>query len=155
MKIAVLTISDRAYRGIYEDLSGPEIERLISEKFPQALITREIVPDDREALLESLKRASDSDYIFTTGGTGVSPRDITPEVTAEYCSRSLPGIAELLRAESYKETMNAVFSRGYAGIKDKTIVVNFPGSVKAVQLCTKLLLPVLEHGVKMIRGEGH
>ncbi len=155
MRVTVVTISDRAHKGAYEDLSGPEIERIISESFPHADVRREIIPDDEGALREALNRHTDSDYILTTGGTGISPRDITPETTEEFCDRSLPGIAEVLRAESYRETKNAMFSRGYAGLKGNTIIVNFPGSVKAVKTCTGLMVPIMEHGIKMMRGEGH
>ncbi len=155
MRVTVITISDRAHQGVYEDLSGPEIERIVSESFPQAQVQREIVPDDEGALRDVFGRYLDSDYILTTGGTGISPRDITPETTEEFCDRSLPGIAEVLRAESYRETKNAMFSRGFAGLKGNTIIVNFPGSVKAVTTCTRLMVPIMEHGIKMLRGEGH
>ncbi len=155
MRVTVITISDRAHRGVYEDLSGPEIERIISASFPQAEIQREIIPDDEGALRDAYCRYTDSDYILTTGGTGISPRDVTPEATEVFCDRSLPGIAEVLRAESYRETKNAMFSRGYAGLKGNTIIVNFPGSVKAVKTCTGLMVPIMEHGIKMMRGEGH
>jgi molybdopterin adenylyltransferase len=80
---------------------------------------------------------------------------VTPEATRGYCERELPGIAEALRAESYKETPTAVLSRGVAGIRGETIIVNFPGSVKAVRLCTRVLIPVMEHALSMLRGEGH
>lgn len=155
MRVAVITISDRAHRGEYEDLSGPEIERLVKERFPGAEVSREIVPDEPEELLAALERRLGWDYILTTGGTGISERDITPEVSAGFCRRPLPGIGEALRARSSAETPFAMLSRGYAGLRDRTIVVNFPGSVKAVRLCTRVLLPVMEHGLKMLRGEGH
>jgi molybdopterin adenylyltransferase len=155
VKVAVITVSDRASRGEYRDLSGPVIETLLKERFPHAEIEREIVPDEREALLAAFQRHLGSDYILTTGGTGVSERDITPEVSAAFCRRPLPGVSEVLRARSFQETPFAMFSRGYAGIRERTILVNFPGSVKAVRLCTRVLMPVMEHGLKMIRGEGH
>jgi molybdopterin adenylyltransferase len=155
VKVAVITISDRAFKGEYQDLSGPEIESLVKEKFPRVELEREIVPDEREMLLAAFRRHLGCDYILTTGGTGISERDITPEVSAEFCRRPLPGISEILRARSCEETPFAMLSRGYAGIKDRTIIVNFPGSVKAVRLCTRVLLPVMEHGLKMLRGEGH
>jgi molybdopterin adenylyltransferase len=155
VKVAVITISDRAHRGEYQDLSGPEIESLVKDEFPRAEIVREIVPDEREALLAAFRRFSGCDYILTTGGTGISERDITPEVSAGYCQRPLPGVSEALRARSSAETPFAMLSRGYAGIKDRTIIVNFPGSVSAVRLCTRVLLPVMEHGISMLRGEGH
>ncbi|MEN6621858.1 MAG: MogA/MoaB family molybdenum cofactor biosynthesis protein [Smithella sp.] len=155
MKVTVITISDRASKGIYEDLSGPAIEKIIKESINDAEVSRIIVPDEKDDILKALKTASSCDFILTTGGTGLSARDITPEICEEYCDRSLPGIAEILRSESYKETPNAMLSRGYAGIKGKTVIVNFPGSVKAVTMCTKVLLPAMSHAVKMIDNEGH
>jgi len=155
VRVSVITISDRASRGEYPDLSGPEIRALILERFPDAEVDGEIVGDDRKSILSALRRHAGSDFILTTGGTGVSPRDLTPEATAGYCDRGLPGIAEALRAESLKETPFAMLSRGYAGARGGSIIVNFPGSLKAVRLCTRVLLPVMEHGVRMLRGEGH
>ncbi len=155
MTIAVLTVSDRASRGIYADESGPEIERILREAFPAVQVLREIVPDEPERLHAALERHRAADFILTTGGTGISPRDLTPEVTAGWCDRLLPGIAEALRAESLRETPSAMLSRGVAGQKGNTIVVNFPGSLKAVRLCTRALLPVIEHALRMLRGEGH
>ena len=119
-------------------------------KFPESLF-----PMKEDEILKALKSAASADFILTTGGTGLSARDITPEICEEYCDKSLPGIAETLRSESYKETPHAMLSRGYAGIKNKTVIVNFPGSVKAVTLCTRILLPVMGHAVKMINNEGH
>jgi molybdopterin adenylyltransferase len=155
MKVTVVTISDRASKGIYEDLSGPAIERILREGFENADISRIIVPDERDDILKAMENAASSDFILTTGGTGLSDRDITPDICEEYCDKSLPGIAEFLRSESYKETPHAMLSRGYAGIKNKTVIVNFPGSVKAVTLCTRILLPVMGHAVKMLNNEGH
>jgi len=155
MKVTIITISDRASQGLYEDLSGPAIEKIIKETIADAEISRMIVPDEKAEIREALQKAASSDFILTTGGTGLSSRDVTPEICEEYCDRSLPGMAEILRSESYKETPHAMLSRGYAGIKDKTIIVNFPGSVKAVTLCTRILLPVMGHALKMINNEGH
>jgi molybdopterin adenylyltransferase len=155
MKVTVITISDRASKGIYEDLSGPAIESILKEGIENVEVSRIIVPDEKDEILKTLKNATSSDFILTTGGTGLSARDITPEICEEYCDKNLPGISEMLRNESYKETPQAMLSRGYAGIKDKTIVVNFPGSVKAVTLCTRILLPIMGHAIKMINNEGH
>ncbi len=155
LEVAVITISDRAFRGEYEDLSGPKIKEIIEASALQAKVRMKIVPDDKEAVRQALLDNLDQDYIFTTGGTGLSPRDITPEVTEEICDKEIPGISEMLRRESYKETKNAVLSRGYSGLKGKTIIVNFPGSVKAASLCTRLMLPIMEHGRKMVHGGRH
>ncbi len=153
--VTVITVSDRASRGEYRDLSGPAIVELIKESFPNAKVTLLLVPDDKSAIREAILENIGKNYIITTGGTGISPRDVTPEVTEEICEKALPGISEMLRAESYKETRFAVFSRGFCGIRGKTIIVNFPGSVKAATSCTKLLLPLMEHGIKMLQGEKH
>ena len=155
MTVCVITISDRAFRGQYQDRSGPEIVSILHQAFPDADIQSEVVPDEAESIVAAFQRHGKADFILTTGGTGISARDVTPETTRGYCQRELPGIAEVLRAESYRETATAVFSRGYAGIKDNTIIVNFPGSVKAVRLCTRVLVPVIEHALSMLRGEGH
>ena len=155
MTVSVITISDRASRGEYPDRSGPEIVSILREAFPEVRIDTEVVPDEAMAIVAAFQRHKQADFILTTGGTGVSGRDVTPEATRGYCQRELPGIAEVLRAESYKETPTAVLSRGAAGIKGKTIIVNFPGSVRAVRLCTRVLIPVMEHALSMLHGEGH
>jgi molybdopterin adenylyltransferase len=155
LEVTVITTSDRAFRGEYQDISGPTIVDIITESSIDANVSLTIVPDDkaqiRTAILENLGK----DYIITTGGTGISSRDITPDVTQEICARAVPGVAEMLRLESFKQTKNAVFSRGYCGIRDNTIIINFPGSVEAVTLCTQLILPLLEHGKKMLHGGKH
>lgn len=155
LAIAVITISDRAHRGEYEDLSGPRIKEIIEQSELKAEVTMYVVPDEADSIAEVIRKNLHKDFILTTGGTGISTRDITPEITAGLCDRELPGIAEMLRYESYKETVNAVLSRGYSGMKGKTIIVNFPGSVKAVTLCTKRLIPVMEHAIRMVQGKKH
>jgi len=155
LEVTVITVSDRAFRGEYQDLSGPTIVEMINESDVTANVTFTIVPDEKDLLKKAIQDNLDKDYILTTGGTGISPRDITPEVTASLCDKDLPGISEMLRLESYKETKNAVFSRGYSGIRGNTIIINFPGSVKAVSLCTRLILPLMEHGYNMLRGGKH
>ena len=155
MTVAVITISDRASRGEYEDLSGPEIEREVRARYPSAAVTRSVVPDEPDAILAELRAHEGADFILTTGGTGLSPRDVTPEVTLRFCEKEVPGIAEVLRAQSYGETPAAMLSRGTGGLRGSTIVVNFPGSPKAVRLCMKVLGPVMEHAIRMIRAEGH
>lgn len=155
MTVCVITISDRASRGQYQDLSGPEIVSILREAFAGSEIRREVVPDEMQAITQAFEGHTDADFVLTTGGTGISSRDVTPEATRGYCERELPGIAEALRAESYRETPTAVLSRGVAGIRGNTIIVNFPGSVKAVRLCTRVLIPIMEHALSMLRGEGH
>jgi molybdopterin adenylyltransferase len=155
LKIVVITVSDRAYRGDYPDLSGPEIKRMIDGSDVHADVSLNLVPDEEMEIRRAINQGIGADYILTTGGTGLSSRDITPQISRDICDLEIPGISELLRRESYRETRFAVFSRGFCGIKEKTIVINFPGSLKAVQLATRLCLPLFEHGIKMVYGEGH
>lgn len=156
MKVAVITVSDRASRGEYEDLSGPAIEAILKEHCRGRVdIERSIVPDEAAPLTAALEAHSGADVILTTGGTGLGPRDITPEVCRLWCEKEAAGVAEAVRAHSLTETPMAMLSRGYAGLKGRTLLINLPGSVKAVTSCTEFLLPVLEHAVKMMRGEGH
>jgi molybdopterin adenylyltransferase len=157
LKIAVVTVSDRASRGEYEDRSGPEIERTLAEALPSSTIKREIVSDDEEAIRAALDRAASAgaDWIITCGGTGPSPRDRAPEATRAWMDRELPGIAEELRAVSLAETPFAVFSRGVAGMRGAVFVVNLPGSPAAARSGARVLAPILEHGAAMARGAAH
>jgi molybdopterin adenylyltransferase len=155
LEIAVITISDRAFRGEYRDISGPTIVEILSDAFPDSNVTLTIVSDDKIQIRKAIQDNLGKDYVITNGGTGISPRDYTPEVTREICEIELPGISEMLRRESYKETPNSVFSRGIAGIRNETIIINFPGSVKAASFCANLIVPILEHGKKMLLGGGH
>jgi len=155
LKIAVITASDRAFSGEYKDLSGKKIKEIIENSEIETEVTLSVVPDEKKLLKKEIEWNTDKDYIIITGGTGISQRDITPEVTREVCDMELPGVSEMLRMESYKETKFAVFSRGFAGVRKKTIIINFPGSVKAVTLCTNLIIPLLEHGIKMLYGGKH
>ena len=154
-RVAVITVSDRVHRGEYEDLSGPRIRDLLLESSLEADVCLVVVPDEKPAIQQAITDCLDRDYIFTTGGTGLSFRDVTPEVTKEICDREIPGISEFLRRESCSETRYAPLSRGFSGMKGKTIIVNFPGSVKAVSLYTRLMIPVMEHASKMILGGKH
>ncbi len=155
MKVLVLTISDRASKGEYEDQSGPAVERALTYSIPEVVIVKKVVSDDSEAIKKAFQDHLDNDVILTTGGTGIGPRDNTPDVTEEFCEKMIPGIPELLRKESCTQTKNAVLSRAVAGIIDKTLIVNLPGSVKGAQFCTKLLTTILPHAIKMMHGEGH
>lgn len=155
MKIAVITVSDRAAAGVYEDASGPAIAAVFAERCPEAIVEREIVADGVDSVYGALMHHAGADWIVTTGGTGPSPRDLTPEASAKYCDRAMPGIAEYLRARSLAETPFAVFSRGFAGMRGAQYVVNFPGSVKAAAFHAELLAPLLGHGVAMALGKGH
>jgi len=136
-------------------LSGPEIERAVLSLDAAAEVSRKVVPDDEREIRGALEAAAGADFILTTGGTGISPRDVTPEVTMKFCDKELPGIAEVLRAQSYRQTPAAVLSRAYAGLHGRSVVVNFPGSLNAVRLCMRVLGPVMEHAVRMLDGASH
>jgi len=155
VRILVITISDRAFSGEYEDLSGPAVREVLEGSIAGAEVEVVVVPDEEDRLARALESGLSGDAIITTGGTGLGPRDITPEVTERFCDRAVPGISEMLRAESLKETRNAALSRGYAGMKGMTLVVNVPGSVRGASFCASLLAPLLIHARGMIRGEGH
>jgi len=155
VRIAVITVSDRASKGVYEDLSGPAIEAALKELVPGVELERDLVPDERLEILAAFARHPGADWILTTGGTGPAPRDVTPEATREWCDRLMPGIADYLRLKSLDETPHAVFSRGEAGMRATQYIVNFPGSRRAAASCACWLAPLLDHGAKMARGEGH
>lgn len=155
MKIAVITVSDRAAAGVYADASGPAVEEVLRGFLPDADIERSVIPDGDDEVRKALERHADADWILTTGGTGPAPRDRTPEGTRMFCDRAMPGIADYLRSESLKQTPNAVFSRQYSGMRGATYVVNLPGSERGARFCAELLAPLMEHGAKMARGEGH
>lgn len=160
MRILVITVSDRAFKGIYEDKSGDAIINLLKEYFIKEnliyKIEKIIISDEYDIILNTLKENKDNfDIIITTGGTGLSERDVTPEATRDFCKKEVSGISEYLRAESIKETIFASLSRGYAGIKDKVFVVNFPGSEKGAIFCANLIIPLLSHIVDMMNGKGH
>jgi len=160
MKIAVITVSDRAARGQYEDRSGPAVVEELSRALQgpdlgDTTIVTEIVEDGVESVLAALMRHEDADWILTTGGTGTSPRDRTPEATRAFVDAAVPGLAEYLRARSLEQTPFAVFSRAEAGLRGRTYVVNLPGSCKGARFCAGLLVPLLLHGVMMARGQSH
>lgn len=155
MKIAVITVSDRASKGLYKDESGPAIERILADFSASISIEREIVPDGVDSVMSAFARHPDADWIITTGGTGPSQRDLTPEATEAYCDRMLPGFGEYFRAKSLEQTPFAVFSRASGGMKGSQYIVNFPGSVKGAEFHAALLLPLLFHGRDMAQGKGH
>ena len=155
IKAGIITISDRGYRGEREDLSGKEIERLVKE-LPAEIVAYEIIPDERDEIEGKLIEFSDKlglDLILTTGGTGVAPRDVTPEATMAVIERELPGMAEAMRAESLKKTPNAMISRAIAGIRGETLIINLPGSPKAVRENLSVVLPAIEHTISKIKGD--
>ncbi|MCU0606957.1 MAG: MogA/MoaB family molybdenum cofactor biosynthesis protein [Candidatus Edwardsbacteria bacterium] len=156
MRIAVLTVSDKGSRGQRRDTAGPAIRELL-QGFSPEVAAAEIVPDERAAIAAKLKNYADElhcDLVFTTGGTGFSPRDVTPEATLEVIERSVPGIPEAIRAGGMAQTPKAMLSRAVAGIRGKTLIINLSGSEKAVREQLAVILPVLGHAVETARGEG-
>ena len=155
LSAAILTASDRAFRGEREDKSGPKIAEILKAA-GYRIGTEMLLPDDEDGLVEALTFLADkeqSDVIFTTGGTGFSPRDRMPEATRRVMERDVPGIAEGIRAYSMKITPRAMLSRAVSVIRGKTLIVNLPGSPKAVAECLEFLLPALEHGLRILAGE--
>ncbi len=151
-KALVLTISDSAAAGRREDLSGPEAGRILTETgFEVAAV--EILPDERADIESRLRRASEEGFrlVVTSGGTGLSPRDVTPEATLAVIDRNVPGIAELMRLESLKVTPRAALSRAVSGIRQSTLIINLPGSVKGVRECLTAVRPILSHAVDVLK----
>ena len=152
-KAAVLTVSDKAYAGAREDLGGPEVSRCLVQAGYEVVL-HEIVPDEQKQIEEMLiSMAAIADLVVTTGGTGFSVRDVTPEATIAVCPRLAPGIAEAIRAGSMKIVQTAMLSRAAAGIRGRTLIVNLPGSPKAAEECLAIILPPLVHGLSVLRGE--
>jgi molybdenum cofactor synthesis domain-containing protein len=148
----VLTISDTAAAGKREDLSGPEARKILAESgFDVAGI--EVLPDERAHIESRLRRASDEGFmlVVTSGGTGLSPRDVTPEATLSVIDRNVPGIADMMRLESLKITPRAALSRAVSGIRGSTLIINLPGSVKGVRECLAAVKPILAHAVETLK----
>ena len=151
---AVITVSDKGFAGEREDTGGPLVRGMLESEGYKVEYTA-IVPDELEQIkLELIRCANELDIalVVTTGGTGFSPRDVTPEATIAACTRMTPGIPEAMRAESMKITNRAVLARQQAGICNKTLIVNLPGSPKAARENLAAVLPALEHGLEMLRG---
>lgn len=153
-RVGVVTISDKGSQGQRDDRSGPEIVRLVKAA-GGTVVSAKVIPDERNLIMGLLLALADSgevDLVLTTGGTGFSPRDVTPEATRAVIEREAPGIAEALRAASMHKTPMAMLSRGVAGLRKRTLIVNLPGSPKAVTECLEVLLPVIPHAVETLQA---
>ncbi len=154
IRAAILTMSDKGYRGEREDKSGQVIKEMVIG-LPAEVVSYEVIPDEREIIKKKLTHLSDivkADIIITTGGTGLSPRDVTPDATIEVIDKEVPGMAEAMRAESLKKTPNAMISRAVVGVRGETLIVNLPGSPKAVRENLSVILPAIPHAVEKIKG---
>ena len=155
IKVGILTISDRGSQGLREDKGGPRIQALLPFDSFQ-IGARAVVPDEIPAIVDQLVDWVDRqklDLIFTTGGTGLSPRDVTPEATARVVERLIPGIGEAMRLEGLKHTPLSQLSRGIAGVRGETLIINFPGGLKAIEEMLPVVLPVIPHALEKIKGD--
>jgi len=150
--VAVLTMSDKGSKGEREDLSGPLIKNML-KSIDAEVKHYDILPDEKELIKEKLiKYSKEVDLIITTGGTGLSPRDVTPEATLEVIDRQVPGIAEAMRSEGLKKTSRAMLSRAVTGVKGRSLIINLPGSPKAVKENLAVILDVIPHAIEKIKG---
>ena len=155
MRVGIIIISDKGAKGERIDQSGPAIRKILDN---QSLLVAgyQIIPDEKETIKKALIDFSENlacDLILTSGGTGLGPRDVTPEATLSIVDKVVPGLAEAMRAETFSVTPFAILSRAVAGIRGKCLIINLPGSPKAVRECLQVLLPVIPHAVEIIKGE--
>lgn len=151
--VAILTLSDKGSRGEREDLSGPAVRDML-EEIGAEVKHYEILPDEKEKIKSKLcEFAGKVDLIITTGGTGLSPRDVTPDATLEIIEKEIPGIAEAIRSAGLLKTKRAMLSRAVAGVRGKSLIINLPGSPKAVRENLEVILGVLPHAVEKIKGD--
>ena len=155
IKVGIITASDKGSRGEREDLSGPALKELVRD-IQGEVVEYIVLPDDQKLLAEKMRSWCDDlelDLILTTGGTGFSQRDVTPEATLAVAERLVPGIAEVMRSESLKVTPKAMLSRAVAVLRKRTLIINLPGSPKAVRECWSAIASALPHGIQILKGE--
>jgi molybdenum cofactor synthesis domain-containing protein len=153
--VGIITVSDKGARGERKDKSGPAIKEIVTS-LPAEVKDYEIVPDSKEIIANKIKDFADNrglDLIITTGGTGVSPRDVTPEATLEVIEKEIPGMAEVMRMEGLKKTPHAMISRAVVGMRHMSLIINLPGSPKAVRENLLAILPALPHALSKIKGD--
>lgn len=162
LRIAVLTVSDRAAAGVYVDRGGPSVGAYVEKHLAAGVAVTAVVPDEREQIAAQLRCWADQgelDIILTTGGTGVAPRDVTPEATLDVIEKDVPGLAEAMRAASREVTPYAMLSRGIVGIRGRTLIINLPGNPKAVKENLDAVVMVLNHAVDLLQdaaaGQDH
>ena len=156
MKIGRITISDRASAGVYADRSGPEIERILRDVFGAAEFVSVVVPDEQDLISVKLREFTEGercDLVVTTGGTGVGPRDVTPEATRAVLEKELPGFGEAMRMQSLWKVKTAILSRATAGTRGRSLIVNLPGKPTAVTECLEILAPAIREGVAHLQGD--
>jgi molybdenum cofactor synthesis domain-containing protein len=154
LRVAIITVSDKGHRGEREDRSGKYLMQYFKEKGWE-IADYEIVPDEKDMISKKLKDISDNkkaDLILTTGGTGFSPRDVTPEATDGIIEKKVPGFSEIIRIGGQKKTPRAILSRGVSGIRKKTLIINLPGSIKGVKDSLELIYRPLPHGIDILTG---
>ncbi|WP_425803622.1 molybdenum cofactor biosynthesis protein B [Desulfitobacterium sp. Sab5] len=155
LRVGVITASDKGSRGEREDLSGALLKELVKD-IDGEVVEYRVLPDEQHLLAQLMKEWADDlklDLILTTGGTGFSLRDVTPEATKEIADRMVPGIAEVMRYESLKVTPKAMLSRAASALRKRTLIINMPGSPKAVKECWQAIAPALPHGIQILKGE--
>ena len=155
MKVAVITISDRSYRGEREDKAGPQLINFIKEKLSPEEVTYKLVPDERSYIVNALRTFCNQgfDLIVTTGGTGVTSRDVTPEATLEVIERRLWGFEEIMRVKSYEKTPHGIISRGVVGICKKTLIINLPGNPRGAVENLEVVIPAIPHTIAKIHDD--
>ncbi|MEN2985259.1 MAG: MogA/MoaB family molybdenum cofactor biosynthesis protein [Thermodesulfovibrionaceae bacterium] len=151
-KIAIITVSDKGFKGEREDLSGKVIEEMLSSL--GEIVFYRVVPDEKDLIKEAILQATSvADLVLTNGGTGLHPRDVTPDVTKEVVEKEVPGIAEAIRWVGFTKTKTAILSRGIAGIRGRSLIINLPGSPKAARESVEAIIDAIPHALDKIKGD--